>query len=603
MVRFVSIVFLVSIISSVGHTQNATLIGGADTETCAKVLYVPNNQVFVVGITESYGAGNEDGYMVIMDTLGNVSITHTFGTGDRDRVRDVESTADGNLILGGNTKDGTFKGFILKCDLTGNTIWTSFMGSVTFPETIWRVLELSDGSIMGLGWDVGDIYMVKLNAAGTFQWDQTLGFNFVDRGHDIIQAANGDLIICGRGTISFSEQMFVVRMDVNGNILWQQALGGLGNEYGNAIAATPDGGFLVGGFTASSGAGGNDFLLVKYDNTDAIEWSKTYGGTGNEEINDIKVMSDGSYLLAGTTDSYGIGGDDYLMIKTDNLGVVDWAMSYGGSGDEQLGGIDVTPGGGLILAGSSGSWAARDDFLVVKTDLNGDAPCYSQVVTPTVSDVVLAVETGIVVKFNHAALTGTLTLSGGFMSATDNACTALPVDLTSFNASCTDERVLVQWTTATETNNDYFEVQQSVDGVAFETVAVVPGAGNSVVSRQYQWFDKARDELTYYRLKQVDYNGNQEVFSTVAVSPCQVGQVTSTINPHSNMLSIHIPTPLRQQKLSVVLYNGLGQKIAERHFSNTHDNELFITAVPKGVVLVQVFGEKEMFYSGKAFNP
>jgi hypothetical protein len=132
------------------------------------------------------------------------------------------------------------------------------------------------------------------------------------------------------------------------------------------------GGHIIAGYTESFGVGGSDVFLVKTDVNGNFSWAKTYGGTGDDGANSILETSDGGYIMAGYTESFGSGGYDMYVVKTDASGVVDWTMAYGGSLDDRAYSIVEVSGGGYTIAGgTSSTGAGSTDVYVVNIDDNG----------------------------------------------------------------------------------------------------------------------------------------------------------------------------------------------------------------------------------------
>ena len=104
------------------------------------------------------------------------------------------------------------------------------------------------------------------------------------------------------------------------DILWMQIYGGSSHDFGGSAQQTPDGGFIVGGATSSFGPGPKAIYLVKTDAEGNLEWERTYGGSGFDEAGPIRQTSDGGYILGGNTDSFGAGGLDMYLVKTDATG-------------------------------------------------------------------------------------------------------------------------------------------------------------------------------------------------------------------------------------------------------------------------------------------
>jgi len=153
---------------------------------------------------------------------------------------------------------------------------------------------------------------------------------------------------------------------------------------------------------------------------------------------------------------------------------------------------------------------------------------------------------------------------GGGNDASNN--NPLPIELTNFKASCDGNEVRINWTTASEVNNDYFTVQRSADLVTFDNIAVVEGAGNSNTALNYDAIDNNPvDGIAYYRLVQTDFNGQTETFSPVAVtcSSRPVDVVSVYPNPAQNELNINVNLTGNDHG-TLVVYNHLGQQVLTR---------------------------------------
>ena len=152
---------------------------------------------------------------------------------------------------------------------------------------------------------------------------------------------------------------------------WQKTFGGLRDDIGAAVLETSDGGYIIAGHTSSYGAGGMDIWMIKTDATGNEIWSRTFGGKGDEFVTSVQQTSDDGYIMVGITSSYGAGGRDLWMIKTDALGNKQWDKTFGGSWDD--GGISVrqTRDGGYIATGATGSFGPSVVWLI-KTDAMGN---------------------------------------------------------------------------------------------------------------------------------------------------------------------------------------------------------------------------------------
>jgi predicted secreted protein len=150
--------------------------------------------------------------------------------------------------------------------------------------------------------------------------------------------------------------------------------GGTDHDVAYALVQTADGGYALAGYTASFGAGSQDFWLVKTDASGNMQWSKTYGGTDWDETHALVQTADGGYALAGHTESFGAGGIDFWLVKTDANGNMQWNKTYGGTSNDEAHAMVQTADGGYALAGYTGSTygASYADFWLVKTDASGN---------------------------------------------------------------------------------------------------------------------------------------------------------------------------------------------------------------------------------------
>ncbi len=155
--------------------------------------------------------------------------------------------------------------------------------------------------------------------------------------------------------------------------LWTKAFGGTNEDYGRSVQETSDGGYIIAGYTKSFGAGSYDVYLIKTDANGDTTWTKTYGGSNIDQGYSVEQTSDGGYIIAGNSKSFGAGLDDVYLIKTDANGDTTWTKTYGGSNIDQGYSVEQTSDGGYIIAGYTKSFGAGSyDVYLIKTDANGD---------------------------------------------------------------------------------------------------------------------------------------------------------------------------------------------------------------------------------------
>jgi len=234
------------------------------------------------------------------------------------------------------------------------------------------------GATNSFGAGNGDVYVVKLDANGKLQWTKTIGGPGDEIGFSLIQTSDGGYAIAG-STFSFGagdEDVYVVKLDANGNLQWTKTIGGPKREWGSSLIQTADGGYAIAGTTTSFGAGGEDVYVIKLDASGNLQWTKTIGGKKEDAGISLIQTSDGGYAIAGYTKSFGAGGEDVYVVKLDADGKLQWTKTIGGENDDRGFSIIQTSDDGYAIAGSTTSFGARGrDVYVIKLDRNGDACC------------------------------------------------------------------------------------------------------------------------------------------------------------------------------------------------------------------------------------
>ncbi len=206
-------------------------------------------------------------------------------------------------------------------------------------------------------------------------FERLFGGSGRDRGVSVHQTRDGGYVVAG-GTSSSgagSQDVYLVRIDPGGEELWSRTYGGTALDNGWSVLETPDGGFIIAGFTGSFGAGGVDVYLIRTDPAGALLWERTFGGSGDEHAWAIQPASDGGYIIAGETDSIGAGDLDAYLIRVDDDGNELWSRTYGGSDVDRVFAVREAPDGGFVVAGiTNGFDAVGRDAYVVKTDASGE---------------------------------------------------------------------------------------------------------------------------------------------------------------------------------------------------------------------------------------
>ena len=205
-------------------------------------------------------------------------------------------------------------------------------------------------------------------------WEQTFGGANDEVGWDVQNTDDGGYIVVGSiGSYSnYENDIYLIKTDQNGQELWSQTFGGAGDEVGRSIQKTDDGGYIIVGSSSSYGNGENDVYLIKTDQDGQELWSQTFGGSANDIGRSIQETDDGGYVISGNTNSYGNGGHDVYLIKTDQDGQELWSQTFGGAAGDVGRSIQKTDDGGYLIAGNTYSYGiGESNVYLLQTDQDG----------------------------------------------------------------------------------------------------------------------------------------------------------------------------------------------------------------------------------------
>jgi len=224
-----------------------------------------------------------------------------------------------------------------------------------------------------------DAWLVEIGVGGGINWSRSYGGSNDDWLNEYVQTSDGSFTLAG-GTRSYgtgipaSPNLYLIRTDPNGNFVWDKTYGGTNKEVGNDIVVTPDGGYLIVGDTYASGEQ-SDIWLIKTDSNGNMVWNKTYGGSGNDHGNAIHNTTDGSgYIIVGSTSSYGNGTSDIWMMRVDTSGNEIWNRTFGGTGIDEGYDVDGFLDGYVISGSTTSLGAGGSDLWLIRTGPEKNIP-------------------------------------------------------------------------------------------------------------------------------------------------------------------------------------------------------------------------------------
>ncbi|MEM5566955.1 T9SS type A sorting domain-containing protein [Psychroserpens sp. AS72] len=357
--------------------------------------------------------GKKDIWIVKLDAFGNLIWEHSYGGSENEKAYDIEQTSDGGYIVIGISESNDFNGItghngyedivVLKLDSSGVLEWGKFHGSSSYNDRGLSIEQTADGGyiaagLVGVDGNGFDFWIAKLTNLGEIDsnWANTIyGGQYNDAAHDVTKTSDGGYVAAGFAKygipgVGIETDFWIKKFDSNGNVEWDQLLGGTGTDVAQTIYQTSDGGYIVAGTTRSNDGhvtnyhGKSDIWVVKLDNMGDLEWQRALGGSDDEEATSIFQTLDGNYVISGFTESidgdisYSIASNlvkDFWVIKLDPNGNIIWDKSLGGSIEEYNYSAQQTNDGGYILAGTSNSndfdvsgSNGYYDFWVVKLD-------------------------------------------------------------------------------------------------------------------------------------------------------------------------------------------------------------------------------------------
>ena len=285
----------------------------------------------ITGCTKSFGAGDFDIWLIKTDDKGNEIWNKTFGGPKWDQGYSVQQTKDEGYIITGCTESfsvGSYDVWLIKTDANGNMEWNKTFGGIDW-DWGYCVQQTNDGGYIITGDTLSfgpgecDAWLIKTDANGNMEWNKTFGGPKWDWGYCVQQTNDGGYIITG-GTESFSvSYVWLIKTDSLGNKEWDNTFGGsqpgrLATS-GCCVQQTNDEGYIITAWTYSYGAGDRDIWLIKTDSNGEEIWDMTFGGSKWDWAfgDTVQQTSDGGYIIAGGTQSFGAGNGDVWLIKVE----------------------------------------------------------------------------------------------------------------------------------------------------------------------------------------------------------------------------------------------------------------------------------------------
>jgi len=348
--------------------------GGGNTDIAYSVCETSDGGFIATGYTLSFGAGQQDAYLIKTNSNGDTIWTRTFGSSSMDGAHFVREAIDGGYVIAGYTESfggGGKNVYLIKTDTLG-IVELATTYATPLMDVAYAFCETPDNGYMFVGykngpsgWVKGDLWILKTDAWLDTVWTKEYGGTGEDYGISIQPTADSGYIIAG-STMSFGaggKDAWLVKIDANGDTAWTKTYGGSLEDVAYGVSVTADSGYIISGYINGTGAWtAGDVWLLKTDNLGDTVWTAIYGTSGEDFGFDVYQTTDGGFVTAGS------GSGDIWLLRTDQLGDTLWTRKYGGAGTESALALSTTSDGGYIIGGYTTSFGAgSQDCWLLRT--------------------------------------------------------------------------------------------------------------------------------------------------------------------------------------------------------------------------------------------
>jgi hypothetical protein len=299
------------------------IYGGASDDDVLSIQQIDGGYV-LSGLTESFGGGGEDFWLIRTTETGTEMWSRTYGGPDHDRAQSVRQTPDGGFVICGGT--------------------------------------------MSFGSGLQDVWLLRTDGNGHEIWSRTYGGSWDDKAYTVLLADDGGYVLCGyRGVVEGDSDVWLVKVDQAGDIIWDRTYGGPGWDNAYSCQRARDGGFILAGYSFSADNSNQDAWIIKTDEHGDLQWDRMFREPGTGNIYSARETHDGGFILAGLSNSHRDGNFDVWLGRTDAGGNALWTRTLGGTEDDFGFSVDNTADGGFIVAGRTSSFGqGEDDGWVVR---------------------------------------------------------------------------------------------------------------------------------------------------------------------------------------------------------------------------------------------
>ncbi|MEL6650135.1 MAG: caspase family protein [Bacteroidota bacterium] len=376
------VALLICALPSSAQEKFSKTFGGDRDEHAMAVTTTATGDYVVAGFTNSYGLGKSDVWVMKLDDFGNEVWRQYFGDKDYDWANDLIETRDGNYVLAGYTRDqksGKNNAWVFQLNRHGELMWSRTYGGKDADEAR-SIIQTKDGGFAVAGFSYSnskgksDIWLLRLNAVGEILWDQHYGGSGIEKAYSIAETSDEGFVIGGYQHYNETNRadMLVVRTDRNGRGIWRRVVRAPGNDVIESVLQTDEGQFLAAGWRYNESNKSLDACLVHLNASGRVLNEYLMGGSGKDAFYDLIHTRDGGYVLAGQSTSFS-KSSDLWMVKLDKRLQQVWQKRSLGKGNDYGRAVAQVADGGFLLTGGTRSYSkGGSDMWVLKTDARGN---------------------------------------------------------------------------------------------------------------------------------------------------------------------------------------------------------------------------------------
>ncbi|MCH8330039.1 MAG: T9SS type A sorting domain-containing protein [Bacteroidetes bacterium] len=379
-INFIWIAFIA--LGNVSMAQMAfdSTYGGSDNDYGIRLMETSDAGFLLLGNSFSFGQGEQDVYLIKTNSSGKEEWSGAYGTSDWDVGVSMAQDHNGNYIITGSANGLQSDSiFILSIDSSGNENWRRKHELTGFRDVGQYIAIDNDSGFVIAGFNdtlfTENLFLLKTNDSGNILWSNT----HISTGKQIAvyidPLPSGNYFVFGETNVSGTggSDFYLFEADTSGDTVWTRTYGDINDDIGKAADRTSDGGHILLG---DLGKPKENLYLIKVDSAGEKEWSSTFGSSGRDRGNGVKQTSDGGYVLAGIYDDPDKGHGAYL-VKTDSEGELEWErMFFKGDGMEAWDVVQTTDGGyavtGTVIDIDTSNGSSDRNIFLLKLDDQGE---------------------------------------------------------------------------------------------------------------------------------------------------------------------------------------------------------------------------------------